>query len=302
MTSFDQVSGQDFGGELCPEALVIAQAFDDPNAPPVEQMDINAARRTHALEAYDSPIACEDTRVEDRQITVEERKLRVRIYTPQGDGPFPILVFAHGGCWTFCSLDSHDCLCHDYAHHAQCVVVSVDYALAPEAPYPHGLNDFHDAVVWCFEHADEIHGDAARIAVAGDSAGGNLSAVVAQRLQHHPQIRLSLQLLIYPICDAAQLTGGSLDRYASGYFFTRDVLAWTASLYTSAGYDAQHPEISPLHGAVSSKLAPALFIIAECDVLRDQAVDYAQILRKAGVEVQCNYYRGVPHAFMAMAG
>jgi acetyl esterase len=98
------------------------------------------------------------------------------------------------------------------------------------------------------------------------------------------------------------MTGGSLDRYATGYFFTREVLKWTASLYTSGGFEPQHPEISPLYGEVTPKLAPALFIIAECDVLRDQAIHYAAKVRSAGVDVQCHYYRGMPHAFMAMAG
>lgn len=302
MAIFDKEFGQDFDGELCPEAAHIARAFDNPSAPPIEQMDIGAARREHALEAYDIDIAYADLDIENRTIQAAGREIGVRLYTPKGRGPFPILVFAHGGCWTFCSLDSHDRLCRYYAEHANCIVVSVDYALVPEHPYPQGLNDFHDAVIWCFEHAAEIHGDATRIAVAGDSAGGNLSAVVAQRMQNHPKCRLALQLLIYPICDASQLNGGSLDRYQSGYFFTRDVLAWTASLYTSGGVEAQHPEISPLYGAVSATLAPAMFIIAECDVLRDQAVCYAQVLRTAGVDVQCYYYRGVPHAFMAMAG
>ena len=302
MAIFDKEFGQDFDGELCPKAAHIAGAFNNPSAPPIEQMDIGAARREHVLEAYDIDIAYADLDIENRTIQATGHEIGVRLYTPKGRGPFPILVFAHGGCWTFCSLDSHDRLCRYYAHHAKCIVVSVDYALAPEHPYPEGLNDFHDAVIWCFEHAAEINGDASRIAVAGDSAGGNLSAAVAQRMQNHPQFRLSLQLLIYPICDASQLQGGSLDRYQSGYFFTREVLTWTASLYTSGGHSATHPEISPLHGSITSRLVPAMFIIAECDVLRDQAVAYSQLLRNSGVKVDCYYYRGVPHAFVAMAG
>lgn len=302
MVIFDKEFGQDFDGELSPEAAHIARSFDNPSAPPIEQMDIGAARREHALEAYDIEIAYAELDIENRTIQAAGREIGLRLYSPKGSGSFPILVFAHGGCWTFCSLDSHDRLCRYYAHHANCVVVAVDYALAPEHPYPQGLNDLHDAVIWCFEHAAEIHGDASRIAVAGDSAGGNLSAAVAQRMQNHPQFRLTLQLLIYPICDASQLHGGSLDRYQSGYFFTREVLAWTATLYTSGGYPATHPEISPLHGSITPKLAPAMFIIAECDVLRDQAVAYSQVLRDAGVKVDCHYYRGVPHAFVAMAG
>lgn len=296
----DIITGEDFNGELCPQAQEIVQALHHPDAPPVEETDIQAARETHALEAFDIEIASTETQVEDRQIEVLSRRINIRIYTPAGDGPFPILVFAHGGCWTFCSLDSHDRLCRYYSHHARCIVVSVDYALAPEHPFPQGLNDFHDAVLWCFKHAASIRGDAKRVAVAGDSAGGNLSAAVAQQLQSQPSFRLRLQLLIYPICDASSPEGASMKHYANGYFFTQDVLKWTASLYAKDSR-LQHPGISPLYGEVTSNLAPAFFLLAECDILRDQGLAYAQKLREAGVAVHCMTYRGVPHAFIAMA-
>lgn len=301
MQPYDQVFGDDCGGELCPQAEAIVKAMENPDAPPVERMDIQAARINHALEAYDLSIPTDKIQIEDREFEVKDRSLRVRMYTPQGEGPFPILVFAHGGCWTFCSIDSHDSLCRFYCLYANCVVVSVDYSLAPERPFPHGLDDVEEAILWCFENASQINSEPACIAVGGDSAGGNLSAAVAQRLQSHPELKLCLQLLIYPICDTSIMTGGSLDRYANDYFFTRDVLKWTASLYTS-DHNPKTPEISPLYGELSTTLAPAHFIIAECDVLRDQAIAYAKALRSAGITVQTNYYRGVPHAFVAMAG
>lgn len=298
---YDKVTGEAFGGELCSQARAVVDAMEAPDAAPVEQMDIQAAREEHALEAYDLPLITNGLTVDNRQVEVGGRRIGIRVYTPSGAGPFPVLLFAHGGCWTFCSLDSHDRLCRYYAHHTSCVVVSVDYALAPERPFPHGLDDFEAAVLWCHEHADQINADPQRMAIAGDSAGGNLSAAVAQRLQSHPSLTLCLQVLIYPICDASSTSGESMDRHAKGYFFTREVLTWTASLYTN-GCDPKTPEVSPLYGKLSATLAPAHFIIAECDVLRDQAVEYAQALRAAGVPVQANYYRGVPHAFIAMAG
>lgn len=301
MSAYDQITGEDFNGELCPQAQAIVDSFPQPTAAPIEAMDIQAARDNHALEAFDITIASSKTQVEDRQIELKKRSLRVRIYSPEGEGPFPILSFAHGGCWTFCSIESHDHLCHYYAHHANCVVVSVDYALAPEHPFPQGLDDFYDATLWCFENASALNGDATRVAVAGDSAGGNLAAVVAQRLQTHSHYRLSLQLLIYPICDASQLVGGSMERYAKNYFFTHDVFRWTASLYAKDN-PLETPEISPLYGKVSTQLAPSVFLIAECDILRDQALAYAERLREVGADVRCDYYRGVPHAFIAMAG
>jgi acetyl esterase len=296
-----QTCGASFGGELSPEALAVVRATDNPDAPAAEQTDILAARQGNALAAYDIDVPLEGMRIAERFIPANGKELRVRIYTPATTGTLPILVFAHGGCWTFCSVDSHDQLCRFFAREAACMVVSVDYALAPESPYPHGLDDFHAAVLWCFDHAGEIGGDPTRIAVAGDSAGGNLSAAVARRMATDPERKLRLQLLIYPICDAANFSGDSMNRYAKGYFFTRDVLAWTASLYGKNDHPA-NPEISPLLGDVPETLAPAVFLIAECDILKDQGLAYAEKLHAAGVPVEIRVYRGVPHAFVAMAG
>ena len=293
--------GESFGGELSPEALAVVRATDNPEAPPADQTNIRAAREGHALAAYDLDVPLEGMHIHERFIPTNGKELRVRIYTPAAPGPLPVLVFAHGGCWTFCSLDSHDSLCRFYAQAAGCLVVSVDYALAPESPYPQGLDDFHAAVLWCFDHAGEIGGDPARIAVAGDSAGGNLCAAAARRMAADPKRKLRLQLLIYPICDATALSGGSMDRYAKGYFFTREILAWTASLYCKND-DPANPEISPLLGDVPETLAPACFLIAECDILKDQGLAYAEKLHSAGVPVEVLVYRGVPHAFLAMAG
>jgi acetyl esterase len=298
---YDKVTGEDFAGELCPDAAQIVQSIQDPNAPPVEATDVSAARKGHLFEAHDLPLITNGLTVDDRQIEVGGRHIGIRVYTPSGGESFPILLFAHGGCWTFCSLDSHDRICRFYADMVGCVVVSVDYRMAPEHPFPAALDDFYDALIWCFDHASTLRGDSERVAVAGDSAGGNLSAAAALRLQSHPKYRLCLQVLMYPICDVSDLSGDSMERYADGYFFTREVLAWTASLYTK-GSDVANPEISPQYATVTPSLAPAFFIVAECDILRDQALDYAQKLRAADIIVHCNYYRGVPHAFIAMAG
>lgn len=299
--NYHKTLGEGHGGALCPTAQSIVDMFNNIADTPACEMDIDAARSEHALQAYDVVLQDVELQVNDLEVGVEGHKISMRIYTPSGPGPFPIVVFAHGGCWTFCSLDSHDRICRYLAHHTPCIVVSVDYALAPESPFPQGLEDFTRAVEWCFENAEEINGNSKRVAVAGDSAGGNLAAVTAQRMQNDPLNRLCLQLLIYPICDVSKRDDASMLRYEKGYFFTRDMLDWTVSHYV-VGYNRMHPEISPLYGEVKPSLAPAMIIVAECDILSDQALAYAQKLHAAGVLVKTNLYRGVPHAFVAMAG
>jgi acetyl esterase len=179
----------------------------------------------------------------------------------------------------------------------------VDYALAPEHPFPAGLNDYCDAILWCVENAKVIGADHTKIAVGGDSAGGNLAAVAAQKLLAESNVSLCLQVLIYPICEVPAPPSASLTRYAKGYFFTADMLEFTSSLYLQSPLTQESiPLVSPSMGTISQSLAPAFFVIAECDILRDQALAYAEKLKAAGVAVTCNYYLGMPHAFIAMAG
>jgi acetyl esterase len=300
--------GIDYSGELSPEAKKIVESFEpeNPDSVKVEEMDIALARSENGLADHDIKLPNPTPHTVDKTITQAGRDIRIRIYTPKesSEALLPIFVFAHGGCWTFCSLDSHDHICHYIAHHANCIVVSVDYALAPENPFPHGLNDFYDTVLWCSENAKFIGGDHTKIAVGGDSAGGNLAAAAAQKLASETNLSLCLQVLIYPICQVPAPPSSSLKRYAKGYFFTAETLEWTSSLYLPDQDESSitNPLISPTAGEITKSLAPAFFIIAECDILRDQALAYAEKLTAAGISTQSHYYLGMPHAFIAMAG
>ncbi len=303
----DHILGTDYSGELSPEALEIVQSFDPdyPLSARSQDMNIALARTEHGLAHHDIPLPEPALEVSERIISAGSKNIRIRLYRPTTETtePLPLFVFAHGGCWTFCSLDSHDRICQYISHHSSCVVVSVDYALAPEHPFPAGLNDYCDAILWCSKHAESIGIDRNKIAVGGDSAGGNLAAVAAQKLLAESSLSLCLQVLIYPICESPAPPSISLTRYAKGYFFTADMLKWTSSLYLQSPLTRESiPLVSPNLGIISPSLAPAFFIIAECDILRDQALTYAEKLKTAGIPVHCNYYLGMPHAFIAMAG
>lgn len=303
-----QLKGKDFAGELSPEAtsIILPYAPSDPDSFKIEDTDLALARSEHGLAKHEIALPTPTPSVQDLTIPAENKKITIRTYTPQlqQDEPLPIFIYAHGGCWAFCSLDSHNRICHYIAHHAQCIVVSVDYALAPEHPFPTGLNDYYNAILWCHENASTIGANPSKMAVGGDSAGGNLAAVAAQKLANETKIPLSLQVLIYPICDVPAPHSPSIIKYAEDYFFTLEMLEWTASLYIQSPdiHPTSNPLISPIAGNISPSLSPAFFVIAECDVLRDQGIAYAEKLHQNNIKTKCIQYQGMPHAFVAMAG
>jgi acetyl esterase len=292
----DKFIGESFGGELSPAAKKLVESYENPAAPPAEEMDLHLARTVHGLAPHE--VAVPVPIPEESDIEIEG--VRVRIYKPQADGPLPVFIYAHGGCWVFCSLETHERLCQFFATNARCIVISVDYTLAPENRFPKAVDEMFSVTRWICENASEFGGDPSRVAIGGDSAGGNLAAVTSQRIANESDYTLSLQVLIYPIC-AVGAESSSMDKYASGYFFTKDVLDWTAKLYIGE-HDPADARISPQSGFISESLAPAFFAIAECDILRDQGIQYAEKLKSAGVKVNCHFYRGMPHAFVAMGG
>jgi acetyl esterase len=236
--------------------------------------------------------------VENRTIPGPGGKISIRIYTPAGDGPFPLLVFFHGGGWVVCNLDTHDNVCRNLANGAGCVVVSVDYRLAPEHKFPAAPEDCYAATQWIAENAARLNGDAARIVVGGDSAGGNLAAVVALMARDREGPALIFQLLIYPVTDATGSSPSMIEN-AEGYGLSREDMIWFANHYLNSKDEQKNPLVSPLLAQNLSDLPPALIITAEYDPLRDEGELYGQRLKDAGVPVTITRYNGTIHGFVS---
>lgn len=234
---------------------------------------------------------------EERSIPGAEGQLKARVYRPEGEGPFPTVVFFHGGGWVIGDLDTHDNMARNLCRGSAAVVVSVDYRLAPEHPFPAAVDDALASARWIAEHLEEFGGDP-RFGIAGDSAGGNLSAVVAQMLRD-AGTPLAGQLLIYPAVDAKGEYPSRVEN-ASGYFLEKETMDWFYGHYAGAWEDATDPRLSPLYGADLSGLPPTLIVTAEFDPLRDEGEAYGEALRSAGVETEVRRYAGMVHGFFDM--
>jgi acetyl esterase len=236
--------------------------------------------------------------VEDRSIPGPAGKISVRIYrSAAANKPCPAVVFFHGGGWVVGDLDTHDGLCRALCNAARCVVMSVDYRLAPEHKYPAAAEDAYAATIWIREHAAVLDVDPRRVAVAGDSAGGNLAAATALMTRDRGQPPLAAQVLIYPIADGDFETP-SYQEFADGYMLTRGAMKWFFRQYLSGEHEAQEPYVCPAQAANLRGLPPALVITAEYDPLRDEAEAYARRLQAAGVPSQLTRYDGMVHGFL----
>ena len=222
----------------------------------------------------------------------------VRIYTPEGIGPFALLVFFHGGGFVVGSLDSADQICRTLCWGAGCVVVSVDYRLAPEHKFPAAPDDCLAATRWAAEHATEFNADPTRLIVAGDSAGGNLATVTALRIRDEGGPALSGQLLLYPVADYHTPPTPSYLANADGYLLTRDTMIWFWEHYLNSASEASDPHASPLRAPDLRSMPPALVITAELDPLRDEGERYAERLQLAGVPTVLSRYDGMIHGFL----
>jgi acetyl esterase len=248
--------------------------------------------------ALPSEIAC--AVVDDTTCPGPAGEIPVRVYRPDARQPRPVVVYYHGGGWVIGSLTTHDNVCRALANDVGALVVSVDYRMAPEHRFPAAVDDAVAALRWVHDHAVELGGDPQRIAVAGDSAGGNLAAVTAQ-LARAAGPALAFQLLVYPVTDH-EFTSRSMEDNAEGYFLTRDDMRWFYGHYLRSDADADDPRVSPLRAPDLRGLPPAFVLTAEFDPLRDQGVAYADALRAAGNEVESKTYDGLFHGFFGMDG
>lgn len=243
----------------------------------------------------------EVAKVEDRSVSWRDAEVPVRIYTPAGTGPFPILIWCHGGGMVVGDLETADATARHLTVETGCVTVSVDYRLAPETKFPGACDDCYAAAVWASDNAASIQGDASRMAVGGDSAGGNLAAVVAQMARDRAHPDLAFQLLVYPMTALDFETPSYVDN-ADGYLLTRDSMKWYWDQYLGASDDPNHPYAVPSKARSFQNLPPALVITAEFDPLRDEGETYAKSLEAAGVPTTCTRYDGMIHGFFAMSG
>lgn len=237
--------------------------------------------------------------VEDRTIPGPAGPLPVRIFTPTGQGPFPVLVFFHGSGFVVCNLDTHDGLCRALTAGAGCLTVSVDYRLAPEHPFPAAVDDCYAATDWVHRHATELGGDRTRLAVGGDSAGGNLAAVVTLLARERGGPPLVHQLLLYPVTDRPGGTA-SYSENAEGYGLSKADMFWFWGQYLPDQEHTNDPRAVPLRAPDLAGLPPALVITAEYDVLRDEGESYASRLNEAGVPTTLVRYDGMIHGFLDM--
>jgi acetyl esterase len=286
---------------LDPQAQALLDQMQEAGAPPFEQMTVGEARQA-AYAFIDLQGAPEDVAsVGHRFVPGPVCDLPVRIYTPEGEGPFPALVYFHGSGWVILNIEVADIAARALTNRTGCVVVAVNYQKAPEHKFPVPFDDAYAATTWVAEHASELGIDPGRIGVAGDSAGGNLAAAVCLKARDEHGPSLAYQLLIYPVTDYGWDKPSYLEN-AEGYLLQRETMRWFWGHYLASEAEGDNPLVSPLRAPDLSGLPPALIVTAEFDPLRDDGELYGQRLREAGVPVKISRYDGMIHGFFYMAG
>lgn len=286
--------------DLDPQTAELLGFLEAAGTPPMSEQSPAEARagfRTLAVDLRDPSVLPAVESVEDVHVPGGAEARPARVYRPGGSSPQPTVLFLHGGGFVIGDLDTHDLTCRTIASLCDAVVVSLDYRLAPEHPFPAGLEDAVAAAEWVHEHLEELGGDD-RMAVAGDSAGGNLAAVLTQVLRDRGRT-LRAQLLVYPVTDLGAQTPSSLEN-AEGYFLTADTMAWFGAQYLGdQAPDVTDPRLSPRHGDLTG-LPPAVVVTAQFDPLRDDGDAYAAALAEAGVHVDHRRFDGLIHGFVDM--
>ncbi len=286
-------------GNLHPEAEALLTQISAGNEPPLSTLSPADARK-----AFLPPEWLGTPREDITVCKTQAGEIPIRIYTPEGEGAKPVLIFFHGGGFVMGNLDEFEPFCTFLAAGAQCSVVSVDYRLAPEAPFPAALDDAWAVTQWVAIHAASFSGDPTRLAVAGDSAGGNLAVVVSMLARDQGFPKLIHQTLICPWVDlssAAESTD-SFHCFGEGLWLSTIGIHWYRRHYLQDLDQSEDPRVSPLRAANLDGLPPALIITAEYDVLSDQGRSYAQRLHAAGIPVIQNCYPGMLHDFVTLPG
>ena len=264
------------------------------------ELRANRAETAAAFQALAGPPQVV-AKIENRTIPGPAQPVPVRVYWPETGRRLPVLVYFHGGGWVIGTLDQVDAQCRALANGAQCVVVNVDYRLAPEHKFPAAVDDAYAAVEYVATHADELNIDAERIAVGGDSAGGNLATVICLKARDNQGPNVMFQLLVYPVTDYDD-DRPSTEEFAEGYLLTKAVMAYFWGHYVSSPEEGRSPLASPINAKHLEGLPPAMVLTAECDPIRDQGEAYARRLQASGVPVTMKRYAGAIHVFFNLGG
>ena len=297
------MSSRDVGQSPEPgeDVQALLETFREQDIPKLNLLTVEQARAFHESMFVPAPESEPVGIVEDREIRGAGMDIPIRIYKPADDGPFPVLVFFHGGGWVLGNLDTHDLMARTLTTRSDCMVVAVDYRRAPEYQFPAAIDDAYTVTRWVANNAAAIDADADRVAVGGGSAGGNLAAAVAQMARDKTIATPSIayQVLLYPALDHTFDTI-SYQQNATGYYLTEDQMAWFWNHYLPVGVGGRNSYASPLKARDFSELPPAFVMTCGYDPLRTEGAAYADRLEEAGVAVEHINYDDMIHDFVNM--
>lgn len=285
---------------LAPTARALLDQIDAAGLPPPHLMPVSHIRQIARTMMTAGALPLPVGQVEDRQLPSPVGPLAVRLYWPDVPAPHRIVIYAHGGGFVRGDLDTHDPLCRELCATAQCLVLAVDYRLAPEHPFPAAIEDCLFAARWAYANAATLGGDSRTLLMAGDSAGANLVAMVCLHARETRDPPIQGQLLLYPVTAHYDPPTPSYLEFADGHFLTRDTMRWFIDLYL--GTTKSPSDAFPLAAADLRKLPRALVMTAECDPLRDEGQAYSERLRAAGVACEYRCIDGMLHGFMSQTG
>lgn len=287
-------------GKLDPVVKEMLEELERARTPGFADLSVEGARELNSrLMASEESERDAVARVRDLEISGPKTPIPLRVYEPDTTGPRPVFVYFHGGGWVCGTADGHDQLCRSIANAGGCTVVSVDYRLAPEHPFPAALRDCYAATEWVKAHPDILGADADRLVVGGGSSGGNLAAAVALRARDANGPKIGHQFLLYPALDH-DITTPSYEENGEGFLLTRREMQWFWEHYLETPFDGKNPYAAPLQARDLSGLPPATVVTAGFDPLRDEGATYADRLSEAGVSVEHRLYEGMVHGFVPM--
>lgn len=284
-------------GELDPRAVQFLTAIAAAGFPPLSELTPPLAREKNIVKAFSSnPVPVADI----RNIFIDGPfgEIPLRIYTPEGEGPFPALVYLHGGGWVVGTLDDFDAVCTVLCKNSGYVVVSVGYQLSPEARFPVAIEEGYTALEWLAAEAGSLNADPGLLAVGGDSAGGNMAAVIAMMARDRKGPEVAFQLLICPATNLADTDTPSYRKFGFGIWVPGELMQWYTNHYLENKADIRNSYVSPLLADDLSGLPPAFIVIAEFDILKDEGEAYARRLSQSGAEVEMKVYPGQIHDFV----